>query len=364
MAWRRIEGMVVAGIVTLSACGGGGGDGADDDGGMGPLAELMGWGAQEPAEQRRLELESEQAIAECMRAEGWEYEPVDWSGQMPEGSEEDMALYADPEAFGAKYGYGVARNYELYEAEAIESGEGPGMRGEEFEDPNEEYVSSLSESEVTEYYATLSGDPEIWEAPEGADEEGVFVSPPLEEQGCHGQAQLAVFGEDPTTDPDIQERMQDHWEGQQDDPRMAAAYDEWVACMGDDIEGLEVGLDPVTRSDQMYQVFDTRKMVLMGLEAVPFDEDDPDAWTEDTYTVTGDAAGNQVAWVGTPEPITDADLEQLRTEELAMWQTDRDCQDDAGVRDVQERIEQELVDELLADFPELAERASERAEDS
>src|SRR5687767_10677743 len=120
MARRRFEAMIVAGIVTLSACGGGGGEGADDDG-MGPLAELMGWGVQEPAEQRRLELEREQAIADCMRAEGWEYEPVDWSAQMPEESEEDMALFADPEAFGAKYGYGVARNYELYEAEAIES---------------------------------------------------------------------------------------------------------------------------------------------------------------------------------------------------------------------------------------------------
>ena len=134
--------------------------------------------------------------------------------------------------------------------------------------------------------------------------------------------------------------------------------------MGDDIEGLEVGLEPVTRSDQMYQVFETRKMVLMGLEAQPFDEDDPDAWTEDTYTVFGDADGNQVAWVGTPEPITDADLEQLRTDEIAMWQTDWDCQDDAGVRDLQERIEQELVDELLAEFPELADARAERAEDS
>ena len=158
----------------------------------------------------------------------------------------------------------------------------------------------------------------------------MFVSPPLEEQGCQGQAQLAVFGEDPANDPDIQERMEDYWEGQRDDPRMAAAYDEWVECMGDDIEGLEAGLEPVTRPDQMYQVFETRKMELMGLESEPFDEDDPDAWTEDTYTVYGDPEGNQVAWVGDAEPISDADLEQMRTDEIAMWQADWDCQDDAG----------------------------------
>ena len=132
MGRSRITGLVVTGALALAACGGGGGGSGDaDEDGMGPLAELMGWGVTEPAEQRRQELEREQAIAECMRAEGWEYEPVDWSAQMPETSEEDMALFDDdPEAFGEKYGYGVARNYELYEAEGIESGDGPGMPGD------------------------------------------------------------------------------------------------------------------------------------------------------------------------------------------------------------------------------------------
>jgi len=361
MGLRGITGLVASAVLALAACGGGddGGGDADEDG-MGPLAELMGWGVTEPAEQRRLELEREQAIAECMRAEGWEYEPVDWSAQMPDTSEEDMALFADgPEAFGEKYGYGVARNYELYEAEGVESGEGPGMSGDEIEDPNQDYVSSLSESEVEDYYATLHGDP--MEAP--PDDEEVFVSPPLEDQGCWGEAQLAVYGEDPSNDPEIQERMNDYWEGQQDDPRLAAANQEWGDCMAGEIEGLEAGGDPVTRPDQLYQVFDERKMALMGLESEPFDEDDPDAWTEDTFTVYGEE-GNQVAWVGQPEPIGDADLEELRSDEIAMWKLDFACQDDAGLRDLARRIEQELVDELVADFPELADRAAERGEGS
>ena len=321
MGLSRITGVVASAVLALAACGGGGDGGDADDDGMGPLAELMGWGAIEPAEQRRQELEREQAIAECMRAEGWEYEPVDWSAQMPETSEEDMALFDDgPEAFGEKYGYGIARNYELYEAEGIESGEGPGMSGEAIEDPNQDYVSSLSGSEMEDYYATLHGDPEIYEEQE--DDDGVFVSPPLEDQGCWGEAQLAVYGEDPSNDPEIQERMNEYWEGQQDDPRLDAANEEWADCMGDEIEGLESGGEPVTRSEQLYQVFETRKMELMGLESEPFDEDDPDAWTEDTYTVSGDEDGNQVAWVGQPEPISDADLEQLRSDEIAMWKLD------------------------------------------
>lgn len=263
MARCRVEGLVVVGLLALAACGGGGGAGgadADDDG-LGPLAELMGWDVQEPAEARRQELEVQQSIVECMRAEGWEYEPVDWSAQMPETSDEDMALYNDPEAFGAKYGYGVARNYELYDAANIESGDGSGGMGVEFEDPNQEYMSSLTEDEMTEYQATLYGDPDIWESE--PDENGVYVSPPLEDQGCQGQAQLAVNGEDPMSDPDIQARMNEYWEDQQDDPRMEAAYDDWADCMGDDIEGLEAGAEDVTRPDQMYQVFDSRKMELM-----------------------------------------------------------------------------------------------------
>ena len=87
----------------------------------------------------------------------------------------------------------------------------------------------------------------------------MFVSPPLEEQGCYGQAQLAVYGEDPANDPEIQERMNEYWEGQLDDPRIDAANEVWAECMADEVEGLEVGGEQVTRPDQVYQLFDSAR---------------------------------------------------------------------------------------------------------
>lgn len=348
---------IAVGLLVVAGCGGGG-EGSSDEG-PSPLAELMGWQPEEPAEQRRKELEREQKVAECMRAEGWEYEPVDWSAQMPDMPAEELDLINDPQAYGEKYGYGVVRNYELYEAEGIESGEGPGM-GREFEDPNQDYVESLSQSEMEEYYATLQGDPDIWGDP---DEDGMMVAPPLEEQGCYGQAQLAVYGEDPMSDPAVQERLNEFWEGQEDDPRLKAAHDEWRECMAEELDGVEVMGEPVTRPEQMYQVLDERKMAALGLEQREIDPDDPDAY-EDVYMSYSEGEdGPEIGWFGTPEPISDADLEELREAEMAMWRIDNECQEEAGVREVQRRIEQELVDELVAEFPELAENR-ERDESS
>ena len=359
MSPRSVKGLVAVAVLASAACGGG-----DDGGGVAagpsPLAELMGWDTDfDSAEMRRQELAREEAIADCMREEGWEYEPVDYSAQFSETSEEDVDLFADPEAYGEKYGYSVARNYELYEAEGVQSGDGPGM-GTSFVDPNEDYVMSLTDDERTAYYATLYGGDDIWEDPEG---EGEMAMPPLEEQGCQGRAELAVSGEDPMSDPDIQERMEDYWTNQQDDPRMQAAQDDWAECMGDDIAGLEAMGERVSRPDQMYQVFESRKNELMGLEERPIDPDDPSAYDGVYMSYGTDEDGTEIGWFGTPEPINDADLEALRTEEIAMWKVDWECQQDADIQELQRRIEQELVDELVAEFPELADDA-EAAEGS
>lgn len=347
--------IIVAALLALGACGGGGGDDdANDDDGLGPLAELMGWMPQEPAEARRQQLEVEEQVADCMRAEGWEYEPVDWSAQMPDVDEEDITLaMTDPTAYGEKYGYGVVYNYETNEATALENGDDPRMGvGEEFEDPNADYVGSLSEDERTEYYASLYGEQSFDEVDE--DEDGVLQMPSLDEQGCQGQAQLSVYGEQPYDNPDIQQRMTDYYESLQDDPQLLATFADWADCMGEDLDGLEAGGEPVERPDQMWTVFEERKMTAMGLEPEPVES--TDEWTEDTYTMTGgDAEGNGgYAWKGTPEAIDDADLEALRADELEAWKTDAECQDETGVRDRQRAIEEQFADELKAEFPELS----------
>lgn len=352
MRRRGVLGVVVT-MVALAGCGSGGdGGSAEADDGPGPLAELMGWEAEEPAELRRQELEVQELVVQCMREEGWEYVAVDWSAQMPDAGEEDTALMGDPDAYGEKYGYGVFRSYELYEEESLLAGESPQEMGMEFEDPNQEYLESLSEAEVAEFYASLSGDPEIWGEP---GEDGMVVSPPLADQGCDGQARLEVYGERPLdSEPELQERLQEFFESSAEDPRIATAAADWLDCMGDVVEGLEAYFRPLDHPDDMYGYVDGLKMEAMGLEAEPFDDEDPNAWTEDVYTVSGGMDGASVAYVGEPEAIPEAELEELRARELELWRQDTDCRDDVGFSDVQRQVEEDFVADIRADFPELA----------
>src|SRR5690606_5710199 len=143
-----------------------------------------GW-VQDPVEQRRRELEIQEYIVDCMTAEGWEYQAVDWSAQMPDQPDEE---WGSPE-FGRKYGYGVMYQYEL-------SDDPGGGMGIDFEDPNQEYVNGLSEAEQEAYYADLYGGNDIWPSEPEIDEDGneFWPSPPLDQQGCQGKAQLEVVG--------------------------------------------------------------------------------------------------------------------------------------------------------------------------
>src|SRR5690606_37072958 len=152
----------------------GGDDDGDDDGDDGddgeadggdtdsPLAALLGWEAN-PIEDRRRQLEVEELTSACMRDQGFEYEPVDWSAQ---ANPEDGLQFTDPVAFGEKYGYGVMRSYELYEI-------GDGGESQVVEDPNQEYVAGLSPDEQNAYYEALHG--AGFEEP--MEEEGESVAP-------------------------------------------------------------------------------------------------------------------------------------------------------------------------------------------
>ena len=376
---RRATGracLALAALVALTSCGSN--DSSDDPAGTGttisPLAELMGWQNDSPEESRRKQLQVEDLTAECMREEGWEYTPVDWSAQMPD-QEVDNALMNDPEAFGKKYGYGVVHNYEQWEEPQLRGEEG-GVKepGPIVTDPNQEYVSQLSPSESEEYYKSLYGGgmdvPASTIAVDGATEEstdevsssdGEFATAPAnaavavpvrpEDQGCSGRANAEVYGADPMqSNPDLQERMNEYWEDSQNDPRLLAAGDAWAECMAGTVDGLEAAGEPITKPEQMYSYLDRLKYEAMGLEIVPFDQDDPD---QQYYTAWTDDSGTGEAAVGEPSPIPEDALEELRQIELDLWAKDWGCQEDADIADIRRQIEQELVDELRAEFPEL-----------
>jgi hypothetical protein len=314
-------------------------------------------------------LEVEELTAACMREEGWEYTPVDWSAQGPETASEDEALMADQQAYGRKYGYGVVHNYEQWEEPSLNGDEVIGKDARQFEDPNQDYVSTLSPSESEEYYQSLYGGgfssgvaDGFGTAPATAATDAASTGTDVvdgtilpakvrpEDQGCSGRASAEVYGADPMqSNPDLQTRMNDYWEDSQNDPRLLSANDEWFDCMADVVDGLTAAGEPITKPDQMYSYLDRLKYEAMGLEIVPFEQDSD----EEYYTAWSDESGKGEAAVGEPAPIPEDELEELRQTELDLWEKDWGCQQDADFAGIRMQIEQELVDELRADFPEL-----------
>ena len=355
----RLVGVGAVALLALTACGGGG-DGSSGDAAASPLADLMGWSDFDPVEQRRQSLAIEEAVVACMREEGFEYQPQDFDSQFDSGGgEEDFALMQDsPEAYGEKYGYGVVRNYELYEEAYI--GEEGGFGGPSYEDPNEDYLNSLSDGERDAYYEVLYGPPQDEPAYDETDPEGtqVMYAPPLEEQGCQGKAQLDVVGDDPTNDPEIQEALNDVFTAQQDDPRLETAENDWLDCMGDVTSDYDLpdgmALDGV---GSMYQIVESLKAAAMGQEMVPLDPETGmpigDVDETEMYSSFQNEDGTGYAMLGEQKIIPEDALERLRADELALWATDWECQKDADIQDLRIQVEQDAVDDLVAQFPQL-----------
>lgn len=346
-------------VALLAACGGGNESGGSDASAS-PLADLLGWSDYDPVESRRQELAIEEAVVACMREEGFEYQPQDMASQFESGEgEDDYALMQEsPEAYGEKYGYGVVRSYELYEEPYIDEN-GGGNGGPTFEDPNEDYVMSLSDSERDAYYEVLYGsqNDQMFDEtdPDGTQ---VMYAPSLEEQGCQGKARLEVVGDDPTNDPQIQQALNDVFSTQGDDPRLEAAQSEWSDCMGDTWADYDLpeGMN-LEQPDSMYEAVSALKAAAMDQRILPLDPDtgEPVGEYDDSqgYSSTQNEDGSGFAYVGEQRIIPDAALERLRADELALWEKDWQCQNKAGFQKLRLEVEQNAVDDLVARFPQL-----------
>lgn len=351
-------------VGSLAACGSSGSESGDGGGAptttISPIAELMGWTNESPTESRRKQLKIEELVADCMREEGWEYTPVDYSAQDPMSASPDYDLQStDPEAFGKKYGYGVVYYYELYEEPSLlgEANEELPLDRQGFEDPNAEYVQSLSASEQEEYYASLYGEPMDAPMPmEGDDTSGTAVAVTLapEDQGCYGVANAEVYPANQiANDPDIQSRMNDYWEDQQNAPELVAAYESWRECLGDDFDLTDPVGNPVETPNDVWSYLDGLKMAGEGLEPEAITQEEMNKADTDYYTMYSDEDGNGVGWRGQPEPLTDAEREDLQATEIELWAKDHACQEEARIGEITMELEQRFVDELVAEFPEL-----------
>ena len=324
----------------------GDGDGEDGDPSAAdsPLAALMGW-EHNPVEDRRKQLEVEERTAVCMRNEGFEYQPVDHSaGATPE----DEMRFTDPEGFGEKYGYGVMYSYELYE-----TGDAPIAAG--FEDPNQDYIVSLSPEEQEAFYRALHG--VQFDGPPTTDAgSGENVLPPLEDRGCQATSRAEVYGQSPGDDPAVQEVLREFSENQRDDPRLTDAHRSWAACVQPTIE--EHGLEPPESPELIYGVVNRLKAEAQGLEIIEVSsQEEIDEYMnsgDQMYSAEQNQDGSGVIYVGEPDEISGDEIDRLTAIEVELWTADQACQREVGLAEIRRELELEVVDRLLTEFPDLA----------
>jgi hypothetical protein len=327
-------------VALLAACGGSG-DSAASDADLanpmkGPMAELFGWDMS-PADQRAKELEAQQVMVECMKAEGWEYKPVDYSAGS--GFNDEYAdMMADPVAYGEKYGYGVVRGFDMQEEMNDSGAPMP-------EDPNSEYVNSLSMDEQNAYYEALYGAMSEEPMIDEVDESGDTAMPAMESTGCNSQAYDEVYG-DQLNDPDINDRLNQMFEDSQNDPALKAANATWAECMTE-IDPSYEWASPDDISTYLYDKFNTAQ----GYGPMS-DGSEP----ADTIAMTEEStSGEGVPGFELPE-VDQAAIDDLRVEELQIWADDQTCQGKSDLLQVRRDVEQRMVDDLLAEFPELGEK--------
>ena len=178
------------------------------------LADAYAFLDSDSAQEARME----QLIAECMTAEGWEYLPVRSIPLDAPADTIDGLKWGTPE-FAAAYGYGISTGEGLGLTRDI-----PGIAEGRSDDPNIDYVESLSESASTAYYEALEGI--------GATGERDYVIG----TGCRAVALKILEGDavDPWTDEKhsgLFEEMQLARNLAFDDQRVVEARGAWSECM-------------------------------------------------------------------------------------------------------------------------------------
>jgi hypothetical protein len=184
---------------------------------------------------------TEDLVAKCMAKEGFEYTPNTQNGGMVYTSTDDetMEMWGTLE-FAETYGYGIVDDPFM---------RGPMAGGEEgseeqWVDPNQEYLDSLSESEQNAYYETLNGtaqsSEEVIEAGEASDWDPKVV-------GCSAAAQHETESEDAysaaSEDPEFTDlfvKMQEVYsamygeDGKPSNDALIKLDRDWSACMAKD----------------------------------------------------------------------------------------------------------------------------------
>lgn len=311
----------VAAMIGLGACGGS--PSASSSSTTQPDSIEAALGLDQASIQAR-EAKVQQAIATCMKSEGFDYIPIDpaaagFSFVTFGGAGQDTSEYRKTKGYGISTTFGTQR------------GTTPAK------DPNEEIRSHLTDDERTAYDKALygaaapkdtgaeGGGVQIRVGPGGADQFG--------ELGCFGKAQQSVGGPSPeTVGPKLKE-LQDRIAA---DSRLVKANADWAACMN------KSGYSQFTKPEEIIQY-------LFGKMAKVTGQDDSDSGPASTDGISIQAGG--------PAKIDEKALAAVQNEELTIAKADDSCSISTKRRDIAKKVREELTKQFLQENPNLGQTA-------
>ena len=292
MGGRSRRGLIAVGLACalagLAGCGGGKADAAKSDV---PLEEQLGLGDEGI---RLRQANAENLVRDCMKAQGFDYVPVDPDAQQAALTGAQGMSEAD---FEKQYGYGITTLYEQRRQLAIAG-------------PNKAIRDSLSEPDRKAYDKALHGDD-----PTATFYDAVDTGDFTRLGGCLKTATEQVFGgADVLTG--LSAKLDELDEKIRADARMVKAVKDWSACMR------EAGFDGLEEQEEVDEVLAQK---LEGIVGSPED----------------------IAETGTAPEYDKAALSALQQEEVAMVAADIKCEEEHV-----EDVEEEVTAEYEADFRE------------
>lgn len=369
----RVAAAAVAIGLLLGACGGSGGDsnssgttvpGAgsglppwdpnrkmnDMTGYSSPLAKALGYDmdqqpdqAAQEAEYRAREQKRQEAVAECMRTEGFEYTPYVPEQMFGGVGFEPPGWDLTRKEYVAKYGFGMSTTFE----DSNRPPEPEDMPKPE-DDPNYVYTQALSQTEQEAYNKALYGEQSFDEPVEGDGGDGTTnttAAMAFEMGGCFGKADESLNGkvtdEDQAFAEDINKRLETFYQQLQADKRVVEANREYATCMSGkgfpEIDKQQTAYDKV--SEKMNVIYES----MNGGMEVP----EGDGGTMATIALPAGGDGG----TGAPQ-VDQAKLAEIKTYELAVATADLECGLDVAriTYEVSLELEQRFVDENTADL--------------
>ncbi|MEZ5411112.1 MAG: hypothetical protein R2761_23990 [Acidimicrobiales bacterium] len=349
----------VALLAVLTSCGGGddteaGTGGGDGEAVASPLSEYFGQAdyANDPEQAQAQMVEEErarqEAIAACMKREGFEYIPQDPSQYIQFGPTEGEEYGSDE--WTAKYGFGIST--QRFPQSAL----GPDLVGyddsevgPDIEDPNAKIQEALSPEEQAAYQEALYGDMSKFEIDPTLSEEEqqeAMENMAYEPEGCEGEAMNAANSLPQKVYTEFSDEMEAMYERVRSDPRIVEAEQKIKDCVADK------GLD-YPGQEEVYTTFEERLTEIDAQVTYPGAE-----LTEDDYAAMSE---EELRALGSQPPVipdeAKAELAEVQAEEIALAKAVNECD---GGQEEQIKLYQEVSAEYEQEFVDAhAERLAE-----